>query len=406
MSAAVVALAVLRLTLRLEIGPEWDSNANRAEVIKDSISSDVPQSSFLLRATALGQLAWKRGDNVLRLGGMIGGKVFFDPAVQDQNTLVGQLSVEDRVRARRWLELGAGLDYYDAGQENACSYFVYSPPQYQPPAIQPLPGYGSPFKLPTSQACNRHRDFRSGSALARLAFLDDPGSFVLLGGYRGFEWKPDPAFDFNAGQLTAIATLRLYAGRDEDHEIDLVASYHLERRFYGGLADINICTAGQPITPDCLITNSNSPRRDWFHEATADFTWVQRVLLNVGYALQVADSNSFDQSLVRHIVTAKIGARLFWQLYLTVKGQILITKYRDPLLLGQKINTQTLISIEDENRNAFIVDLERPIGHSGAAVQARYSLYTNEISSSPVSFLRHVVYLGVSYRLSGPSSRP
>jgi hypothetical protein len=69
------------------------------------------------------------------------------------------------------------------------------------------------------------------------------------------------------------------------------------------------------------------------------------------------------------------------------------------VLLDRQVNSQTFISIEDENRNAVIVDLERPIGKSGVAVSVRYSLFTNELSSAPVSFMRHVAYVGVSYRL-------
>jgi len=69
------------------------------------------------------------------------------------------------------------------------------------------------------------------------------------------------------------------------------------------------------------------------------------------------------------------------------------------VLLDRVVNTQTFITIEDENRNAVIVDLERPFVGSGLALNARYSVYTNELSASPVSFLRQVVYLGLTYRV-------
>ena len=36
------------------------------------------------------------------------------------------------------------------------------------------------------RSCDRHRDFRSGSALGRLAFSDGPAELALVGGYRGF----------------------------------------------------------------------------------------------------------------------------------------------------------------------------------------------------------------------------
>ena len=123
------------------------------------------------------------------------------------------------------------------------------------------------------------------------------------------------------------------------------------------------------------------------------------MLVSAAYGLQLNQSNSFGQSLLRHLFTLKLAARLPWQLYLTLKGQLLLTKYLDPMLLDQQVNSQTFISIEDENRNAFIVDLDRPIGETGLAVDARYSLYTNELSASPVSFLRQVVYLGITYRV-------
>jgi len=60
------------------------------------------------------------------------------------------------------------------------------------------------------------------------------------------------------------------------------------------------------------------------------------------------------------------------------------------------------ITIEDENRNNLILDLERPIGASGVAVVARYSVFTNELSpNADTHFLRQVIYLGLTYRL-GP----
>ncbi len=374
----VVALAVLKLTLRLELGPEYDSNANRAEIIAGAPQTDTPTGSFLLRSTARGTLAWRKGNNVLRAVAGLGGKVFFNPDVQDQDTLVGQLAVEDRVRARDWLELGGGAEYYDAGQldvQPAC-------------ASAPVP------------CGSRHRDFRTGTVTARVAFVDDEGDVALLGGYRGFEYKPDATFDFQAGTLHAAAAARLHAGpADHEAEIDLAAGYHFERRIYSGLLEQNSCPPGSPITDMCLVVGSGA-RADWFHEGSVELTFVRELLASVGYALQVNLSNSFGQSLVRHIVSAKISFRLPWQLYTTLKGQILVTRYLDPVLLDRAVNTQTFISIEDENRNAFVADIERPIGKLGLAVEARYSVYTNELTAqSPVSFLRHVVYLGVTYKV-------
>jgi len=372
--SGVLVLAVLKLTLRLELGPEYDSNANRAEIVQGAANNDTPTGSFLLRSTARAGLAWRGGANTLRLQGVLGGKVFFNSDVWDQNVIVGQVIVDDRVRVRDWLDLGFAGDYYDAAQQSTA-----------PPCAV--------------VSCDRHRDFRSGSAVARIGIVDEPGELALTGGYRGFQWKPDPSFDFQAGQLTALAGVRLQAGGPErEHEIDLSASYHLERRFYAGVVDVNACPPGMPLQAACIVPG-NAQRRDWFHEGMIELTWLRWVLLSASYSVQLNASDSFGQSLVRHLITAKLGARLFWQLYLTLKGQLLITRYLDPVLLDRQVNTQTFVSIEDENRNAFIADLERPIGRTGLAVEARYSIYTNELTAVPVSFLRQVVYVGISYRV-------
>ncbi len=370
----VLLLAALKLTLRLELGPEYDSNANRAEIVQGAAVTDVPTGSFLLRSTVRGSLAWRSGRNTLRAAALIGGKVFFNPDVQDQNMLVGQLGIEDRVRATSWLDLGLSGDYYDVAQQTVNTTCAVV-------------------------SCDRHRDFRSGSAQARVSFVDDPGELTFTGGYRGFVWKPDPSFDFQAGQATVLAAVRLYAGSAErEHEIDLSASYHLERRLYTGLLEVNNCMPGMPLSDTC-IGNGSRNRADWFHEGAVELTWVRVVLVSLAYAIQLNQSNSFGQSLLRHLITLKLSARLPWELYLTLKGQLLVNRYLDPVLLDREVSTQTFVSIEEENRNAFIVDLERPIGRSGLAVEARYSVYTNELGSTPASFQRHVGYLGLSYRV-------
>jgi hypothetical protein len=379
----VIALAVLRLTLRADLGVEWDSNANRAEVIRDdpmmmtpADQVDQPTPSFLLRTMLRGTLAWRRGKNAL--GAMAGaaGKVFFEPDVSDQDTIVGQVSLEDRFRARDWLELGGSLDYYDAAQLNVL-----------PKCAQMPPGCGS-----------RHRDFRSGTSLARLALIGPPGVLSVAGGYRGFQYKPDPNFDFQGGVAHVSATGRWRFGDEgKESELDVVGTAHMERRFFQGARAVDTCV-GQELGVGCVSTLDTGPRADWFYEESVELTWVRWFLLSAGYAFQANLSNSFGQSLFRHVVSAKVAFRVPWELYFTIKGQLYIAHYLDRILLSRSVNTQTFVTIEDENRNALLVDIERPIARLGLAVSARYSFYTNELGATPVSFLRHVVYLGLSYQ--------
>ena len=384
---ALTALAVLRLGLTLTVGPEWDSNANRAEVIvTDATPADVPQSSFLLRTTAQGFLSWLRGNNLLRLSGSVGGKIFFAPEVQDQDVFALQLAAEDRVRLLSRLHVAVLADYYDA------------------------------FQAPVDPG--RHRDFRNGDTQLRAYVVHRLGEVVFTGGYRGFQYKPNDAFDFQAGQWSINAITRLRLGPNEDHELDFAASYHGERRFFGGPIEFlnesqhvppppppgqpgnppPYCSLGMPIETYCLGFGTDA-RNDWLHEMGVEATYVGSLLVTVGYGAQLNLSNSFGQSLFRHIFTLKLAYRFPWSLYAAVKAQLYVTKYLDPVLLDRQFQSQTFITIEDENRNAFVADLERPIGATGLAVEARVTVFTNELSPSPVSFLRELVYLGLTYRL-------
>jgi hypothetical protein len=351
-----VALAVVRFGLSLSLGSEYDTNANRAEVTPDNISPDVPTPSFLLRTTAQAGLTWKQGNNVLRTSFGGGGKIYFNPDVFDQNVLVAQAGAEDRIRALRIYHLSFAADYYDAWQLD----------------------YG----------LNRHRDFRNGWALARSHFLDRIGEVTLSGGYRGFQYKPNPKYDFQAVQANANAVTRIHFGPDEEHEMDIFAFYHVERRYFDALIDTSTAYEVGPAT-----------RRDWFHESGFEITYVGPVLATVGYSVQLNLSNSFAQSLLRNIVTLKLAYRFPWSLYATAKAQIYVSQYLDSEL---QLAAQTFTTIEDENRNNLILDLERPIGASGVAAVARYSVFTNELSpNADTHFLRQVIYLGLTYRL-GP----
>jgi hypothetical protein len=381
---SLAALAVVRFGLTLSLGPEYDSNANRAETVANATTSpDTPTGSFLLRTQGTLRLNWRTQSNSLRLYGTAAGKLFFNPDVFDQDTFVLSMGGEDRARVTRFLHLAVAADYYDAWQLQVSPY--------------------------------RARDFRSGAVVGRLYFVDPIGEVALSGGYRGFQYKPDPYFDFQAGQVSAYAVARLVFGPNQDHELDVAANYHMERRWYGGVVELFAdpqdpigtpppttppppCAYGHPIAERCLVAGTDG-RRDWFHEGGFELTYVGPVLVAVGYGLQLNLSNSFGQSLLRHIVTLKVSYRFPWSLYATLKAQLYASVYLDPVLLDQNIASQTFVTIEDENRNNVIVDLERPIGDTGLAVNARYSIFTNEISPSPVSFLRQVVYLGLTYRV-------
>ncbi len=374
MNGSLVLLALLRIGLRLEIGPEYDTNANRVEVVKGADAIDKPIAAALLRTTAKGTLAvrweWYRA----QLTAGFGSKIFFSRSVFDQSVFVGQLALDNRFRPAGPVEIGLSGDYYEATQPD------------RPTSC------GEP-------ECLRQRDFRTGTAQARLTLLDRGGVVALIGGYRGFKWKPDASFNFHAGQLRAVASTRLVAGREgREHEFELTATYLLEPRHFGFAAERNLCAPGTPVGPDCIVAEDHR-RKDWFHEAQAELSYLGPVMLTLSYGAQLNRSNSFGQSLLRHIVSFKVGVRLPAKIYGSLKAQLLAVTYLDPVLLDRNVANQTFVSIEDENRNAVIVDLERPFPKHGLAVSARYSVYTNELSRSPARFLRQTIFVGLSYKI-------
>ncbi len=376
-----IALAVLRLALKLDLGPEYDSNANRAETVQGVPNVDTPTGSALARTTTKLSLSWQSGISLLRVSGGLGAKVFFNPDVSDQDTLVGQLNLDEQLALSRSVDLGFSGDYYDAGQLDV---------------TPPCAAFG----------CNRHRDFRTGSDSLRVSFLDDPGDLTLSIGYRGFQYKPDESFDFNAVQANVLGAARMRLVRGETtHEIGLTATYHFERRWFSGDRDhfVNQDSQGKACDPlhprvECVPAAAGESRLDYYHEMGVELSYLGPVLFTIGYGLQLNDSNSFGFTLLRHVLTARLAGRLPWQLYATVKAQLTFASYFDPQVLGETQN-QTCACLEDENRSAVIVDLERPIGRTGVAIEARYSYFTNELAQSYVDFSRHVVYLGVSYKV-------
>src|SRR5262249_34497502 len=149
------------------------------------------------------------------------------------------------------------------------------------------------------------------------------------------------------------------------HELDVAATYHLERRWFNGVVEyfqpdpspapgqpgqMPPCAYGQAIQDRCLLAGT-AQRLDRFHAGGLQVTYGGPLLVGVGYGLQLNLSNSFGQSLIRHVVTLKLGYRFPWQIYGTLKAQLYASVYLDPVLLDRAFNTQQFITIEDENRN-------------------------------------------------------
>src|SRR5262245_18858595 len=121
----------MRLALRLEVGPEYDSNANHVRDPSPGSQDDVhPASSFLARVTTRGRLSWSDGaGSSLRLNLDLGGRFFFAPEAAPQDVAVLRFTGDARTTAGRSTVLSLSGDYLEAFQFLGCG----TPPQIKDP---------------------------------------------------------------------------------------------------------------------------------------------------------------------------------------------------------------------------------------------------------------------------------
>lgn len=345
--AYLVAAAVpssLAAGVNADAGIEYDSNASRVSPGGDTAVRSGP----LLRGTMGAQLGYGRGRQRLRAQLQVGGKVFLLPSLQDQDVgvLLGSYEHGAQLLSEGRLRLSGFADYYDA---------------FQAPAT-----------------LTESRDFRSLSLGLRLSGVRElpsapqhriDGGLDL--GMQYFAFKPDNAFTFLAPSLAVRLSALLHAGDPElGHDIDLSA--HLRADYRGYMFG----------------------RTDLFIQTGGSLTWQGPVLLQAGYMLQLALSNTDGESYQRHLIHAKLGFRLPGDFYVTGKAQL-------NLLQGAPGLYVPVSNIDDDNRSLGLVDIERPLPR-GFGLVLRYTGYFSlpgEHSGFDAqgSYQRHTAYLGLSY---------
>jgi hypothetical protein len=359
--------------LQLEGGSEYDTNIHRIEV-REGEEADV-DGAPLARLGARHRLAWRRVKSErLALSSYGALKLFATESGQSENVGIVSAdgSYEWNLRGRGAL-LGLHGSYYDA----------------------------IPFELADATSSYRGRNFRTASAEGSTTLLADGGHRVSARvGYRAFEYKPDPLFDW-AGDHYAIFYSTTWWRGDPDADpdatsLDFNAGYQIERRGYDSSARTSSCADESAADPLCSA-GTRLARADLNHSLAAELVYTGDRIYSARYELSVNDSNSHGESLVRQRLRAGVTSELGWRLYLTAEATVLVNIYLDPLLLARDEQATTFVSIEDENRNSLSLHLSRPIGDHWAA-EARYAIYSNEFTNDELSFRRQTAYLGAVYR--------
>ncbi|MBT8491547.1 MAG: hypothetical protein KJO07_00695, partial [Deltaproteobacteria bacterium] len=218
-------------------------------------------------------------------------------------------------------------------------------------------------------------------------------------GYRWFSFKADPDFDWDG--VSAVAGYRgtVWLGDRENEpdvaSIDVGVSYRIDRRNYTGLAFRNQCMPDEPLVPQCSIP-TDLGRVDLAHVASAEVSYTGERIYSLRYQLQLTDSNSFTQSFVRHRVDLGVTTELFWDVFMTARGTIQFNQFLDSLLITQDINSQTFVSIDDENRNSLALVLSRELSKE-LTLEGRYLFFSNEFATQELEFRRQTAYLGFVY---------
>ena len=298
-------------------------------------------------------------------------KIFDAPAARSENVAIAQSSLMWRAAlgARTWLA-PAGV-YYEAFQS-----------------------WG-----PEGDPAGERRDFRSLAPMLELrtGAVRTASISESAAGYRWLVFKPDRDFDFNGP--TAGVNLRWLYDTESGADWEARAGAALEYRRFGGPALVGNCPARRPslrrdrrcATDDFLMA-----------QARADAHGPRAARRSVTCSSHNA-SNSFGETLIRHIGFARVATRAAVRpLPGGARGPAVRSFYRDPIPIAQTtdmaqmVGGKQFVTIEDENRSSVRVDLSRDIAAPLRAI-LRYTFYANELGGNSGTYRRHTLLLSLAF---------
>jgi hypothetical protein len=244
------------------------------------------------------------------------------------------------------------------------------------------------------------RDFRT-EGLTLQYTVDGPASTRLgaLVSYRGLQYKPDDRYNFH-GPLGGVSLdWRLTSGRG-DAVVDWTVrlQYSVAARFFAGSA-IAVPSRCNLLA---VLCTEDARRQDLNHQARAEVQYLGNADAALFYSVEFNRSNSYGESYQRHAIGLKFTASLFAGIYLTAKGVLQLSRFRDPYLVSEVSNV-SFVSIDDENRSSLVLQLARDLAEHWT-LNLRYSLFVNESGAAAATdplavgdFFRQTVFFGVRF---------
>jgi len=359
-----------QMNLRAELGLELDDNVHRAEKIRGARSPNIVSSALsrgVLAWSSSGRVATNQEVSVSLLGAAKG---FFEPAARNENVVVVESALAWRAALAGRYQLSAAGSYYEAIQAGT-------------PAERELSGEA--------------RDFRSLTPALRAGrFVGGGGLVELVGGYRWFVYKPTRSYDFE-GPVAALDYRVARESADGGSDWELATGVGAEFRRFAGPRLVPSPVGCVPADCTPATDPGDSRHVDQFASGHLDLTRTGQVLLGAGYTLQWNRSNSYTESLYRHIATLRLATALPWQFYLAARAEFVFVRYPDHVVLATGPTGSASTSIDDENRNQLRVELSRALTKDGLRIIARYSLYTNALGQSTVQYGRQTATLSLTW---------
>jgi len=346
----------VRYSLRAEVAAEYDSNPGRIERIAGEPTgrSEDITGSPVGRLVLAGDLAAALGTRqTVSLFASLAGKRFGRAEVRDEDVVVAEATGSWNVQAADRTTVGLVGAYAEAFQRQSIE----------------------------------RRDFQTLSPTLRLDQGVGQGGLLSAGiGYRWLHYKPDASFDFQGP--SAFASYR-HAWPGDSGAADWEWSG-------GATAELRSFTGTRCLEDQCPGPSDAGARQDQFWTAHTEITRTGTFLAGGGLAVHGNVSNSFGEPLLRGLVHLRAVVLLPAELSLSARAELVVAHYLDGLpLVRDAMNPARDVNLEGENRSTVRLELARPFGkHLDAGV--RYTLYTNELGSTPVHYRRQTAMLFIA----------
>ncbi len=345
------AAAEMEGRLRLEVGQEYDTNAQRVY--------GEHQADWLERFVLDGRGGLRSGAHWLEAAAQLGGKVFFQERPED--LLAVRISGTWNWAARPRLSLGADVGYSDNFMR------VHD------------------------------RDWRQweGRALLSLRLAE----WLCLEGWGGGRWfvfKPDDyqQYQMKLSHVGPLAGVRLLALGGPEMRAELF--YEVQGAFFYTRAMRQIGD---------IIEWAGFDRQDLIHQLGLGICrrfkpWRDwRAALDVSWRVAATDSNSFGSSVIRHRLRLTAALQFPHDITLQFSGTLQFTSHPD----GAYLEGNLYEPDADENENSLLIRLRVGIwDRLGVFLQG--SIFRNAFNATEVevpTFARETLGLGLYYEMEG-----